>query len=123
MRRNIILLLLISTLCSCDACITGAELTIKQQYNGRIALIYFKDKRYSYIKFDNGDSVNIDYSIHQQLLISDSLVKEFGTLEHVIYRDNKRKVILPVCKGLKLEDKRFRKIINRVTFQKNKKLP
>lgn len=73
-----------------------------QAYHGTIVKKYLhknRDTPYIVLRKANGriETVFIDYLIYDRVDSADYIVKQYGTLKHVVYRNDSERVFYPVC--------------------------
>lgn len=95
------LLMLLLESCFVNSCENNARRTItKEVFTGRIVKKYVdkKDRGRPHIII-NGNDFFVAYSIYEQLQVNDSIIKNKGTLKHIVIRDNDTLELYPVCGG------------------------
>lgn len=103
---GLVFLTLIFDSCIVDSC----ENYIERQrtivsFSGNISKKFLNKKaRYAgYITIGNND-FDVDHYVYEKILVNDSIVKNKGTLKHVVYRGDEIIELYPVCDGLMILD-------------------
>src|SRR5690606_41075705 len=99
MKNKLLILIIVLLLESCSSeCNEYVEMIRNQAYHGTILKKYLhknRDTPYIVLRKANGriETVFIDYLIYDRVDSADYIVKQYGTLKHVVYRNDSEREI------------------------------